>query len=381
MMATFGALPLFLLSAQSVAIGREFGFGPVDLGAATGTFFLVAALSTIALAPVIDRLPLRVLALAAGLLGAGAGLGVALGARGATSLIVFLGLAGMGNAALQITANLSMARSIAPGRQGLAYGIKQSANPLAALMAGLLATVAIQVGGWRASYVAAAAASLLVVLSHLRPRTSRMVDEALANPDRPPRRALVVGGFATALASSSAVSVAAFLPGWTHRLGMSSTSTGMLVAVVGAASVASRLLVGGLADRRDGGHLRFVGWLLLLGALGYLLLAVPVIGVTVVGALMAFTLGWGWPGLLVFAFIELGRDVPGAASSAIQAGAFAGGAAGPPLFGVVVESVGWSSAWITAAGTACVAAALVAWARRIFDADAVRRTPASHLQP
>ncbi len=376
MMATFGALPLFLLGAQSVAISHDLGLGPADLGLATGTFFAAGAAATLLMARVVDRLPLRATAIAAGTFAGSAGLGVAVGGRSLFTLLAFLATAGVGNAALQLTANLAVARSVAKERQGLAYGIKQSANPLAALLAGAMGAAALHVGGWRVTYIVSGLMSLVVALSALRvARSVRGASAAPAEPDRPPRSALVVSGVATALASSSAVSVAAFLPAWAFDSGMSPAGAGLLLASAGAASLVARLSVGWMADHRPDGHLTTVRWLLLIGAVGFVGLAYPHLVTIVLGGFVALAFGWGWPGLLIYAVVRLGRDVPGEASSAIQTGAFVGGAIGPPAFGLVVEGAQFSVAWMCAGVVALIAAALVTWARNLFARDLAARVP------
>ena len=62
----------------------------------------------------------------------------------------------------------------------------------------------------------------------------------------------------------------------------------------------------------------------------------------------------------------------------MQAGAFTGGAAGPALFGLLVEATSYETAWRLAAVAFLVAALLVLLARRMFIADLVARPP---LQP
>ena len=44
-----------------------------------------------------------------------------------------------------------------------------------------------------------------------------------------------------------------------------------------------------------------------------------------VSAIVAFAVGWAWPGMMLFAVVRVGREAPAAASGAVQVGAFAGG--------------------------------------------------------
>ncbi|MQB02134.1 MAG: IS3 family transposase [Actinobacteria bacterium] len=67
----------------------------------------------------------------AGVLSALGGAGLAWGAHSYAVLLVMLVVLGVANAALQVTSNVSLATSIPQHRQGLAFGVKQSAVPFA----------------------------------------------------------------------------------------------------------------------------------------------------------------------------------------------------------------------------------------------------------
>jgi MFS family permease len=136
-----------------------------------------------------------------------------------------------------------------------------------------------------------------------------------------------------------------------------------------------RVAVGHLADRRYGRNLPVVAIQMLVGGASLAALSIGSPSVVVPAGLVAFALGWSWPGLLLYAVVRVGRDAPGTASGIIQAGAFVGGAAGPALFGVMVGLVGYQTAWQAATACFAVAAGLVLLARRMFIADLVARPP------
>ena len=58
----------------------------------------------------------------------------------------------------------------------------------------------------------------------------------------------------------------------------------------------------------------------------------------VLGALVAFTLGWGWPGLFNLAVVDSNRETPGSASGVSQTGIYAGAAFGPAAFGALAST-------------------------------------------
>lgn len=100
----------------------------------------------------------------------------------------------------------------------------------------------------------------------------------------------------------------------------------------------------------------------------------PVVAAQMLRAAVAFAVGWSWPGLLLYAVVRIGRDLPAKASGVVQAGAFAGGATGPVAFGFVVDASGYETAWPLAGLLFFAAAMHIVLARRLF-ADLVARPP------
>lgn len=114
---------------------------------------------------------------------------------------------------------------------------------------------------------------------------------------------------------------------------------------------------------------------MLTGTVSLLALSIATPWTVVPAALVAFGLGWSWPGLVLYAVVRVGRDSPAAASGVVQAGAFIGGAAGPAAFGLIAGSLGYPMAWRFAAALFLVAALLVLLARRLFIVDLDDRPP------
>ena len=75
--------------------------------------------------------------------------------------------------------------------------------------------------------------------------------------------------------------------------------------------------------------------------------------------MLAFALGWGWPGLLNLAVVRLHPAAAAAATSVTQAGVFTGGALGPVVFGLLVQTWSYGVAWSAAAAALLLAALLV----------------------
>ena len=164
-------------------------------------------------------------------------------------------------------------------------------------------------------------------------------------------------------------SLGAFVASWGFQFGISPAQAGYLMAGGSCLSICVRLLSGQRADRRNGGNLTVVIRQIVLGACGFLIFAIDTVPTFWGAAILNFSIGWAWPGVLLFAIVRIGRDAPGAASGALQAGAFAGGAAGPALFGLIASYAAYPTAWRTCAAAMLVAAALLTAARRGFLHD------------
>lgn len=375
-MTTLGSLPVFLLTAQAVLIRDELEFSEPQLGLAVSAFFASAALASFAAGALVERLGRRTGTLIAGALSGLDAVLIALGAGSYAALLALLVLGGVANAALQMTANVTLARAVRRDRQGLAFGVKQSAVQVAVLIGGLAVPTVGVVVGWRWTFAAAAVAAVVVMLAGLRIAPSAPVaPQAQKALDRPPRGALTVSALAMMLASGAVNSLGSFLPAWAFHVGLTPGTAGLLIAAASGLSVLVRILSGAVADRRRGRNLPVVTGYLVVGAVGLAVISLGEVPTLVAGALIAFGIGWAWPGLFLFAVVRVGRDSPATASGAVQAGAFAGGAAGPVLFGLLVAVTSYPTAWRTAAAVLLVAALLLVVARRMFVNDLTRRPP------
>ena len=379
-MTTLASLPVFLLSAQSVLVRDDLRFSEAQLGLAVSAFFGAAALASIAATSLTERLGRRGSTVVAGCLSAGSTLGIAVGGVSYPILLALLVMAGTANAALQTTVNVALARSVPLGRQGLAFGVKQSAVPVATLLGGLAVPAVGVLFGWRWSYAVAAIAAVFVIVGGLRlPRTPRESRHREQRGERAPTGALVLVAVAMTLASAAVNSLGAFLPAWAFGVGLDPGDAGLLLAGVSAVCVLARITFGHAADRRRGRNLPVVSALMAAGAAGLVLLSLDTIGTLIAGAFLAFAIGWSWPGLLLFAVVRLGRDSPATASGAVQGAAFAGGASGPLLFGLLVSATSYPVAWRAAAAVLAVAALLLLLARRRFLTDLNQRPPRQPL--
>ena len=354
-----GALPVFLLSGLAVLVRQDVALGELQLGLAVSTFFAVAAVSAVPAGRAVERLGAR-RATGAAALGSALALATMAAAHSYPVLLAGLALAGVANALAQIASNEALARVVPRARQGFAFGVKQAAVPAATVLAGLSLPLLGLTLGWRAAFVGAASSA--VAYAAVVRRGIPAGRAAPAGRSRPsgsaPRGPLAVLAVAAGLGAGAAGALSAFLVVSAVGAGVPPARAGLLLAAGSMLSVFVRLIVGRRADAREGGHLQDVAAMLAVGSLGMGLLATGSTVLLLPGAVVAFALGWGWPGLLNFAVVRLHPAAPAAATSITQAGVFAGGALGPLAFGVLVVTWSYAAAW-SVAGVALVTAAVL----------------------
>lgn len=358
-------MPAFLTGAMAVQLREDLEFSASGTGLAVGAFFGAAAVSSVVLGRQSERLGpaagLRLAAVASGV----TQLGIALLARSFASLVVLLGVAGVANALAQPAANLLIARALPAHRQGVAFAVKQSAIPLATLLAGAAVPAVALTVGWQWGFAGAAVlacASALTVPAGIGARPA-----GTPLPRRGARDTtlafMVVLALGIGLGAASASTLGAFLVSAAVDSGLSEGAAGLVLTFGSAVGIAVRLTAGARADKRDGGHLRVVSIMLLAGAVAYCLLATSVPWVYVVATPLAFGTGWAWPGLSNLAIVLANPTSPGAATGITQTGTYAGAVAGPLLFGVVVDHASYGAAWLAAAAIALAASLAMSTAR------------------
>jgi predicted MFS family arabinose efflux permease len=360
--ATVCVFPAFVCGALAVQLRRELQFSAAGVGLAVAAFFAAASLSSVWLGRTAERLgPGTSLRLSAAW-SAAAQLAIAVAARSFATLLALLAVTGAANALAQPAANLLIARALPVSRQGLAFAVKQSAVPFATLLAGLAVPAIALTIGWRWAFVASAAvagaSAWLVPPVH---RTAATAGSNGAEAEEPARDAplatMLLLATGIALGAASAGTLGAFLVSAVVDAGVGEAQAGLLLSGGSAVGIGSRLVAGVRADRRAGGHLRVSAFMLLGGAVAYLVFAVGRPVTYLLATPLAFGAGWAWPGLFNLAIVRANPNAPGAATGITQTGTYAGVVAGPLLFGVVAERWSYGVAWLVAAVAALAAAA------------------------
>lgn len=367
--ATAGVLPAFLTGGLAVQIREELGFGTGALGIAVAAFFTSSSLASALFGRVVERIGShRGMRLAA----AGSAvalLGIALFARSWTELLLWLILGGFANAVSHPATHLSLAREVPPERQGFSFGIKQAAIPTSTLLAGLAVPLVAATAGWRWAFVGGAVLALAVAL--VVPAETlgggRRLKEARSGDARIVPLVLLAIGIG--LGSTAATPLGAFVVGSAVEAGLRVETAGLLLALGSAASIAVRIVFGVLVDRMDGGRLRLVAGMLGIGVVGFVMIASGIEALLVVGVVIAFAAGWGWPGVFNFAVVKTSPGAPAAATGITQTGASGGAAVGPVIFGFVVEGTSYSTGWFLCGAIALAAATAILTGRALLLRD------------
>ncbi|MHB1500350.1 MAG: MFS transporter [Candidatus Dormibacteria bacterium] len=365
-------LPTFLVGTLAVQLRQSLHFDPAQLGVVVGCSYAASTVFAIPSGRLVEELSglrmLRYATLVCGLVM----LLIAVVVQSWPELAVALVLAGAASSLGQTASNLFLSRRIDSRRQGLAFGIKQAAVPLAFLLGGLSVPVIALTVGWRWAFVGAAAvaAAAVLVLPHPRLSVAAQRRAAAQRPLHEPTLPLVALAVGFGLTLTACSSLGAFLVSSAVADGLGPAEAGLVAALASTCGIAVRVLVGYLADRRGGRHLVFVVAMMLVGAGGFALLAMGAELRTAVlfipGAVVAFGIGWGWNGLFNFAVVRTHPRSPARATGITQTGGRLGSVVGPLVFGILVDHVGYPGAWAVACGEMLLGASTMVAARALL---------------
>lgn len=371
-----GMLPVFLLGATAVLVRRDLGFSQGGLGVATGVFFAAIAVTSVPSGTFADRVgPRRALLLALATSGVATG-GVAMLTPSLVWLIGWMILGGVAGGLALAAASLALVRGVGR-RGGVLFGVQQSAIPITTLLGGLAIPMVALTLGWRWTFglglvlVPAAAVLIPAAGGFSRPTTAR--DDAATTTRLP--HGFVLLATATGMASAGGIATSSFLVESAVDRGMTPSAAGLMLASASVVCIGTRLLVGWRADRRQRGHLAVVGMMLLVAAVGQVTLGlVDGLGLIAVGSLLAFGIGYGWPGLLFHGVAVLHPAGVGSAIGAVNAGGAAGAALGPALFGVLAGNATYEAAWLVMSAISALGAGAVFMAVRRLDSHRASQT-------
>ncbi len=368
---TVTVLPGFLVGVLSLQIRSDLDVSLAAAAAATSVFFAAGVLGSGLLGRAAQRAGALTSMRIAAVISGTCMIAIAVLATSLPVLLALLVVAGLANSGAQPAINLFLADEVPRDRQGLAFGIKQSAVPGSILVSGLALPALALPFGWRPAVAVCGglALAMAAVLSTLG--GSRPIRDAAREAGPRPSRALVLLAAGAALATFGPNALGAHMVGSAVDAGISEAGAGLVVAVGSAASLAVRVAFGHRADRRSDHGLGVVALLLGAGSVGFAVMASGEATLLIAGGLVAFGLGWGWPGLFNLAVVAGHRVAPAAATGVTQTGIYIGAAGGPAACGLLAAHHGYPTAWGAMAAITVAGAAVMGLAGR------ARKGPAS----
>ncbi len=364
---TVATLPVFLTGALGVQISRSLELQPSKLGLLIGAFFASATLSSVTSGKISENhggtliMRLGVLSTAMWTLA------IFFFAHSFFWFLTFLIFAGITNGAIQPAVNVYVANAIPRSRQGFAFGMKQAAIPVSTLLSGLAVPLIALTLGWRYAYLGTALLGVLLALTLPKNAKVARYKENVTAPTRSYKiLPLVVLAAAMALGAGAANALGAFLVEDAVRIGWTPANAGLLVVLGSLAGMISRVINGHLADKRGGRHFVVTAQMVLLGSLGYFMLALHISYLILPATIISYGLGWGWNGLFNYAVVKTHPQSMGRATGTTQSGAYIGSVLGPILFGFVAQHYSFNLAWYLAAASAVISAATMVIGRHLI---------------
>lgn len=362
-------LPVFLFSGLAILLMGDIGFGISGVGTAVAMFFAAASIGSWPAGRLVERVgPRYGLQLSAALGGLSMAL-IGLFTRDWRTLAIWMTCCGAATALSRPSVNVGVAYWVPIQRQGEAFGWNQAAVPLAGLIAGAAVPVVGLTVGWPWAFVAGAifAWGFAAFLQGIPQRySSRATYEPPMHDDAVPlesaqmhRSSLLALAAAAGCATASSQSLGAFLVLSIVAHGFDlSTGAGFLAAGSGA-GILARLVTGYWADRGLRRYLHAILIMFILGSAGFAILGIAeTVPLLVLGTVLSFGAGWGWPALFALAVVRANGSAPAAATGFVQSGTFIGGVVGPYVFGRIVEFGSYLVAWQTVACLGLLAAIL-----------------------
>ncbi len=362
---TLTVLPVFLVGAVAVQVQEDLGFTERGLGVVVAAFWFAMAITGTPGGRFAQRIgPTRAIRFSAvvcalALLGAST---VSSLAQLAAWMVVAGAISGLGNPATDLTIAW-----IVPERvRGVVFGIKQSAVPVATLLAGLAVPLLALTFGWRWAFIGAAIISIPVLA--LMPDVPLRPVPASSTHGRRASGIVLLLAAAAGLAMSAVTAMGAFFVASANSAGLSPERAGLLLVVGSVAGILGRLV---FAWRLANTMRPFLAVAVLtgLGGSGTAMIAAGVSGpLLILATVIAFGTGWGWNGLFVHAVVRANPEGPAAAMGIVVSATATGGVAGPLLFGLVVTTSGYGLAWtITSALFLAAGGLMLIGARRLGE--------------
>ncbi len=352
-------LPVFLMGSLAPFLMTDLGLDAFGLGIVVAMFYGAAALGSALLAKLADQAGVWHIARLSLLVIASAGFSISFLAHHWLIVGALLFAAGMANGCIQPASNVMVSTYIPIRRQGLAFGLKQSAIPLATLIGGVSVPLIGLTVGWRWAFacVGIMAVAIMLMIPRERPNPNDKSDHKTTTPL--PRNTLLMLAVMSGFGAGCSNAMAAFLVPSIVNAGHDPAVAGLTLALGSVLAIIVRISMGIVADKFVLPLLSIVAIMFGGGMISYLILAnSDGLVMIVLATLLAFGLGWGWSGISILAISRASAGAVGVATGITQSGVYIGAVVGPIMFGWLANNFSYTVAWSVLAVGAVLALAL-----------------------
>jgi MFS family permease len=360
-----------LIGAVAPQLKDDLSIGSSALGLAVSCFWLTTGLSAGLGTSHINRRGWRFASSIALCVGVVAQVGLCFANSSLVSLMLWLALAGSAYGIVAPASNIVVTEGVPERLHGVAIAAKQAASPIAGVVAGLAVPLVALRFGWQWMFALAALCSILALCAIRLPSGTADDPEAYVVDGLAPPTTRASGALPIWLVTTSAAlgtlpigAVMTFSVVALTDAGISLGTAGLVIALSGAVSFTTRILAGWGVDRVGSDGVLPSAGLLLAGAGAMAALATGIPWLCVLGTVLGFCAGQGWPALMLVGVLTHHRDNRAFASGRFQMGTATGAALGPLLFGAVTDTVSMAMAFQLMALSGIASASLVVVARR-----------------
>ena len=348
------ALPVFLVAALFTEIADDITVPRYGLGVIVASYWVAAALVSVVAGKLTARIGARKVVLLTLAIAVSSLLCSALIVPSWQWLVVWTVVGGVATGTSHPATNHLLALRVSVKNHSLAFGLKQSAVPLATLASGLSIPLIALTLGWRWAFATGAVTALLLIFAFLAfgPRrlpsgTKRVATKVPLSPEL--SRFFMSLACVTALGAAGATIVASFGVISAVDRGIEAGAAGFLLSAASAVGAFMRIGVGAAAGRDGRDALKIIAVMQLLGGAGIFLMVPNNQWTYALGLILAFGIGWGWPGLVHFSVSRIAGPATPAATGIVQTGTYIGCAAGPLLAGAGYSVWGDQAIWLLSA--------------------------------
>jgi predicted MFS family arabinose efflux permease len=365
--ATVTVMPGFTVGALAPTIQTDLHIPRTGVGLAMSAFYAATALGS----PIAKRLAARLPAptvLAAAAVSASAVMVVLSQAGHLAALTATLVVGGLTNSLVQPAAGRLIAAGSPQHRRSLAAGLVGAALAAATLVPGLLVALVVQPYGWRTAMFLAGLVALapitLAPLARIRqapqpPAPCHLRSHVRASDPNRVTHVLVLWALAAALSAAANNAVASYFVQLAAHSGVATAPAGRLLSCSAVSAIAVRLATGVLTDRTPQHNPLVIAAMMLTGGAGLALIATGSPRTFVLGAILTFSAGWGWTGLLLATTLQLVPHQAEDAGHAVQTGLYSGATIAPFGFSALAAVTGFAGAALIAGLAGGLAATLM----------------------